>query len=292
LRLGAVLAGMTALGVALPTLAATEGKCCDVRVGDLAGRRTAGGEPVTVTATMAARRKGCTNVRPRVTVSLAGLDADDLRIERLLSGRSLPLPVRAAGPGAVQATDLTQQGLRLCGDGQATLAYRVTFLPGAAAGRVTLSAEAGTPAGKLLGRDATVTVVRNPVAGSEPVAQPAAHASAPNAAAPTSDVDSPAATEPAPAPATVEATPARLSETVIATGLGTVVAAMVAMVGVLALRERRRRDDPQTAPPGRGGSGRPRSGSGRPRSGWVPGWRRPRRQPTLAARWSSLGGGS
>jgi hypothetical protein len=298
LRLGAVLVGLAALGVALPTLASSQQKsgkqrsseprsvaqkCCDVRIRDAGGTAVAGGQPASVTAILAAGRDGCTNVRPRVTVSLAGLDPDEIRIERVVRGTPLSLPVRQVGDGAVQAADPARDGLRLCGDGRANLVYRLTFLAGAPAGRATVSAEAGAGGGKVLGRDATVTVVQSLAAARPPAVEPPAAADngaaaagqaapADQGAAPTSDVDSPSATEPAAAEG--GSIPGRLSATVVATGLGALVAATLALVGVLALRQRRRGEGPDTGPTDPAGSDRRPDSLGR--------------QPTLAARWSSL----
>jgi hypothetical protein len=293
LRLSAVLAGLTVLGVALPTLATTEKKCCDVRVRDLAGTLTAGGEPVSVTATLAARRKGCTKVRPRIEVSLPGLEPGEIRIERVTVGRTVSLPVSRAGGGAVQAPDVVSGGLRLCGDGRANLVYRLALLDSAPAGRATLSAEADTVAGKVLGRDATVTVVLAPAAappakreGRPERAAPTAPRAAPTAprAAPTSAVDSPLATEPTPATAPADAQPAAKSDpatrapfssAAIVSGLGTVVALAFGLVGFLALRQRRR-EGPATGSDETAGSSQPT------------GPLHLDQQPTLAARWSSL----
>src|SRR5262245_52823185 len=122
LRLGAILIGLAAVGVALPTLASSEDKCCDVRVKDPTGAPTAGGESVRLAASMAAQRKGCTHVRPRITVGLTGLKPGDVRIERVSTGGSRSLSVRSAGAGVVQATDSDSPGLKLCGDDQADLA--------------------------------------------------------------------------------------------------------------------------------------------------------------------------
>lgn len=287
MRLGAVLAGLTGLGVALPTLAATEKKslekkCCDVRVGDFRGALTAGGRPASVTATLAARRQGCTSVQPRLVVRLAGLEPDEIRIQRVGAGGTRTLPVDRAGDGAVQAPDAVPGGLRLCGDDRANLAYRVTLLDGAPAGRATVTAEADTASGRVLGRDATVTVVLKPAPPDGP-AEPGAPA-APPASPPVSDVDSPATTEPSAAPAIARRTPTTrtpFSEVAIATGLGGVVAAAVAMVGVLALRQRRR-DGRYAGAANRAAWRRPPAARGSHDAGHLA------RQPTLADRWSSL----
>jgi hypothetical protein len=292
LRLGAVLAGLTGLGVALPTLAATEKKsglekkCCDVRVGELRGTLTAGGGPASFTATLAAHRRGCTSIRPRLVVRLAGLQPDEIRIQRVGAGGSRALPVSRAGAGVVQAPDEGSGALRLCGTDRANLAYRVTLLDGAPAGRATVTAEAGTASGRVLGRDATVTVVLNPAPappdGQEPgtpdtpAAQPPAN---PAANPPASDVDSPPARDPAVAQRG-PTTRAPFSEVAIATGLGGVVAAAVAMVGVLALRQRRRG---RYAGPAEAAAGRRQPAArGTHDAGHLA------RQPTLADRWSSL----
>ncbi len=291
LRLAAVLAGLTALGVALPTLAATkqrslERKCCDVQVGDVRGTLTAGGRPASLTATLAARRQGCTSIRPRVVVRLAGLDPDEIRIQRVVAGGSRTLPVSRAGAGVVQAPDVVPGGLRLCGDGRANLAYQVTLLDGAPAGQATVTAVADTASGRVLGRDATVAVALNPAPAppdgqAEPA--PSAEAAAP-ANPPGSDVDTPPAAGPGAAPAVARRDPttrAPFSEVAIATGLGGVVAAAVAMVFVLALRQRRRHGryaGPADAPAWR----RPAPARGTHDTGHLA------RQPTLAQRWSSL----
>lgn len=284
--------GLTPLTVALPTLAATERKCCDVRLRDAAGSFTAGGGPATVTATVAATRRGCTNVRPRLTVRLAGLDPDEIRVERVIRGAPRSLPVRPAGAGAVQALDPVPGGLRLCGDGRANLAYRLTFLAGSPTGRATLSAEAGTPSGRVLGRAATATVVLDKTV-VPPRAKRPRRAAPPAAPVPSSAVDSPITTAPAPAadgPSTAPApaarrrstAPAQLSPALTAAGLGAVVAATVAMVAVLALRSRRREVAPHAPAAGAAGAA---SAAG---TGGPAGSSRRARQPTLSARWSSL----
>jgi hypothetical protein len=290
LRLGAVLAGLTALGVALPTLASSQQKpsrqrsgepqkCCDVRLRDAGGTVLAGGRTASVTAAVAADGNGCTDVHPRITVRLAGLDPDEIRIERVVRGTPVSLPVRPARAGVVHAADPPRDGVRLCGGDRASLVYRLTFLPGAPAGRAIVSAEAGKGGGKQLGQDDAVTVVQ----GLTPVPPPSApRTSAPagrgagpaDPAAPESDADSPSATEPAAARPGATAGP--LSAALVATGLGAVVAATVALVGVLALRQRRRGKDRVTGPTDSAGPDRRPGPLGR--------------QPTLHVRWSSLVG--
>jgi hypothetical protein len=297
LRLGAVLAGLTVLGVALPTLASSQQKaggrrsgvpkytvqkCCEVRMRDATGTALVGGQPASVTASVAAGRNGCTNVHPRLTVSLAGLDPDEVRIERVVRGRPRSLAARSADAGTVQASDPVPDGVRLCGDGRANLAYRLTFLAGAPAGRATVSAEADTGDGRVLGRDTAVTVVRGPLTAPPPAAVPTATATAtapptdgPAGAAPGSDADSPSGTEPAVAEGR-STVPGRLASTLVAAGLGALVAVTVALVCVLALRQRRRGEEPDTGPTRSAGADRRLEPLGR--------------QPTLHARWSTLVG--
>jgi hypothetical protein len=265
-RVGAVIVGLSTIAVALPTLAVSERKCCDVRLRDNAGRFTASGETTTVTATMAARRQGCTKLRPRLTVSLSGLEPDEIRVERVVRGRPRSLSLRSGGAGVVQAREPVRDGPIVCGDDQVDLAYRLTFLAGSPTGQATLSAVADTPSGRVLGRDVTVTAVVDNGVAPPPVQPPTPPA------APPSAVDSPP-----PAAADRPSTAAdRLSSTLVATGLAVVVAATVAMVAVLVLRSRRRELAAPVAPAGAAGTD------------GLPDLPRRSRQPTLADRWSSV----
>lgn len=263
LRLGAVLAGLAGLGVTLPTLAATGEKCCSVRLAQLGGTVTAGGDPARFTVDMTGTGKACTQVRPTVVVRLVGLKPNQVRIERLARGTWQPLRVTPGGAGAVQAVD--PAGLRVCGADRTAFPYRVRFLAASPSGTATLAALANTPAGEVVGRDATATMVvrpappRQPGKEPEPVRQkqPGPELTKPGltnpeptqteapAEAPTAEnsvVDSPPATEAPPAAAAGKPdTPSRLASAAVTTGYWAAAVVGVALVALVALRLWRRR---------------------------------------------------
>jgi hypothetical protein len=162
LRVGAVAAGLLCLGVALPAMAIGGdrfggGKCCPLRVA-ATDRVTVGGAPLSLTVTVPRGvRRNCGPARAALVVTLARLRADEVRVERALGRRWLPLRLTSARQGAVRATERAVVGL--CGR---SITYRVRFLTGAPSGRATVAVEAFRPSGGLLGRAATVASVMRP----------------------------------------------------------------------------------------------------------------------------------
>ncbi|MEU8070551.1 hypothetical protein AB0B20_12405 [Micromonospora sp. NPDC049151] len=142
---GALLGGL----IAVP---ASPASARDDRVGLRSAKSfTAGGAPGTVAIEVRKRTDGCVRLRTVVGLRLDGLRADQVRVE-MASGRRW-VPVRVSGDGGTVATAAVAPVDRpLCKGKAVTVRYRVSFLAGAADGRLELAGEASAADGEVLGR--------------------------------------------------------------------------------------------------------------------------------------------
>lgn len=168
-RVGAVAAGLAGLALTVPTMAASNGngekqeskasaeKCCEVDADASGATVSGGGAPVTLDAEVTRTGKGCNPTRRTVSVTLDGLRARHVRVERVTAGVPLVL-VETSADDTVTAIDPLADATLICGDATATARYRVAFADEAPTGEARLEVAVRTPAGKLLG-SATETVV-------------------------------------------------------------------------------------------------------------------------------------
>ncbi|WP_422753254.1 hypothetical protein [Micromonospora sp. WMMD708] len=156
---GALLAGLVTLG-ALPAHADED----RVRV-RASGGFSAGGSPGGVTIEVRKRTDGCVLLRTALGLSLAGVGADQVRVEVSVGGRWSTVPVTGGG-GVLQVSRTSSAGPPLCKGKSSTVRYRVAFLAGAPAGRLDVVGEATTAVGRLIGRGADTSRVGGRAAGS------------------------------------------------------------------------------------------------------------------------------
>ncbi|MEV0939644.1 hypothetical protein AB0I90_04595 [Micromonospora wenchangensis] len=156
---GALLAGLVAVG-ALPAHADED----RVRV-RASGGFSAGGSPGGVAIEVRKRTDGCVLLRTALGLSLAGVGADQVRVEVNVGGRWSTVPVTGGG-GVLQVSRTSSAGPPLCKGKSSTVRYRVAFLAGAPAGRLDVVGEATTAVGRLIGRGADTSRVGGRAAGS------------------------------------------------------------------------------------------------------------------------------
>lgn len=166
----ALAAGLVAVGSA-PAMAADDN--VEVR---LPSRFTAGGAPGIVSVSVNKRTDGCTQVRTALAFRLAGLPADQVRVEVDEHDEWRQVSVSDGG-GLVLTERTTPDRSFVCKRRGTSVRYRVAFLQGAPAGQVTVIAEAYSAGGGLMDRDAnTRTLInRNPPSAtpSAPAGEPA-----------------------------------------------------------------------------------------------------------------------
>lgn len=184
-RVGAVAAGLAGLALTVPTMAASNGngekqeskasaeKCCEVDADASGATVSGGGAPVTLDAEVTRTGKGCNPTRRTVSVTLDGLRARHVRVERVTAGVPLVL-VETSVDDTVTAIDPLADATLICGDATATARYRVAFADDAPTGEARLEVIVRTPAGKLLGSATETVVLAGAVAlPPEPPAPPA-----------------------------------------------------------------------------------------------------------------------
>jgi hypothetical protein len=178
----ALAAGLVAVGAA-PAMAAD-----DTVVVRLPDSFTAGGSAGAVSVAVEKRTSGCTRVRTALAFRLSGLPADQVKVDVRDDGEWRALSITDAGDGLV-VTERTTPPDRsyLCRRRDASVRYRVAFLEGAPAGRVTVVAEAYSAGGGLMDRDAGTSslINRNPSPSAAAAASAGGLPSAPSAAAPS-----------------------------------------------------------------------------------------------------------
>jgi uncharacterized membrane protein len=178
----ALAAGVVVIG---PTPAVAADDTVDVR---LPTAFVAGDPPVTVSVFVEKRTSGCTRVRTALAFRLAGLPADQVKVEVRDDGDWRSVGVTDGGDGLIVTERTAPDRSYLCRRRDTSARYRVAFLGGAPAGRVTVVAEAYAAGGGLMDRDAgTRTVVnRNgptPSASAAVVGAQASGTTGPSAAA-------------------------------------------------------------------------------------------------------------
>ncbi|WP_431923894.1 hypothetical protein [Micromonospora wenchangensis] len=156
---GALLGGLVTVG-ALPAHADED----RVRV-RAPGSFSAGGSPGGVAIEVRKRTDGCVLLRTALGLSLAGVGADQVRVEVNVGGRWSTVPVTGGG-GVLQVSRTSAAGPPLCKGKSSTVRYRVAFLAGAPAGRLDVVGEATTAVGRLIGRGADTSRVGGRAAGS------------------------------------------------------------------------------------------------------------------------------
>ncbi|WKU04285.1 hypothetical protein [Micromonospora sp. HUAS LYJ1] len=156
---GALLGALVAAG-ALPAHADED----RVRV-RASGSFSAGGSPGGVSIEVRKRTDGCVLLRTGLGLSLAGVGADQVRVEVNVGGRWSTVPVSGGG-GVLQVSRTPSAGPPLCRGKGSTVRYRVAFLAGTPGGRLDVVGEATTAVGRLIGRGADTSRVGGRAAGS------------------------------------------------------------------------------------------------------------------------------
>ncbi|MFJ8685706.1 hypothetical protein [Micromonospora wenchangensis] len=246
---GALLGGLVTVG-ALPAHADED----RVRV-RAPGGFSAGGSPGGITVEVRKRTDGCVLVRTGLGLSLAGVGADQVRVEVNVGGRWSTVPVSGGG-GVLQVSRTPSAGPPLCKGKSSTVRYRVAFLAGAPAGRLDVVGEATTAVGRLIGRGADTSRVGGRAAGSptpgttptrKPTPTPTPDATTP-APAPTTAITGAALAAPAAGPAGTAAA-AQTSGGSMTMFAG--IALVILGAGLIALLIFRSRADRATVDPGR-----------------------------------------
>jgi hypothetical protein len=179
-------------GVALAPAAASAAPGFDVQITELPGEFTAGRGPGTVTVVASTDRgRACQKVRWSMVMKVSGVRLDQVRVDRVEDGGTIPLAVQADGDTA-RLTDTEFDPGELCRGRTVTARYRVTFTEAAPDGRVTLQAEAydrdeqllelASATREVVGDTATPSAAPSPTA-AEPSRTPAPEPSASGAGA-------------------------------------------------------------------------------------------------------------
>lgn len=158
--IGALLGGLVALGGS-PALADDQ-----VRVRS-AGSFTAGGSAEGVTVEVRRRTDGCVLLRTALGLRLAGVRADQARVQVSYNGQWFPVPLGGGG-GSVASTTTSPPNPRLCKGKSITVRYRVSFTAAAPSGRLTVTAEATNAMGQVLGRGSAASRVVGGRASASP----------------------------------------------------------------------------------------------------------------------------
>jgi hypothetical protein len=152
-----------------PLAKRAEKKCCLVELDGPGRTVTAGGAPARFDLVVSRSDKGCTQTRRTITVRLDGLDAEHIRLERVVSGQVFALRDTPSGAGAVEAVDPLVDSKLICGEDTAVAAsYRIAFLDGSPSGRAELVVSAHAVNGKLLDSARATTAVVEAVSTTAP----------------------------------------------------------------------------------------------------------------------------
>jgi hypothetical protein len=130
-----------------------------------------GGNPGSVTVTIAKRTKGCVIVSTSIGIVLPGLRADQVQVQAYRGGQWQSIGVSQTGAG-VATGRTTPDRPRLCDRQETTARYRVAFAAGAPGGEATLVGEAFTGTGALIGRDAATVRVNGVRSAPSPTGKP------------------------------------------------------------------------------------------------------------------------
>ncbi|MEU6073226.1 hypothetical protein [Micromonospora sp. NPDC047074] len=148
----ALLCGLVALG-ATPALAA--GDLVRVRS---SGSFTAGGSAGGASIEVRKRSDGCVLLRTALGLRLAGLPADQARVQVSVGGSWFPVPV-SGSRGSVATAATSPLNPRLCKGKSITVRYRVAFASGVPSGRLTVVGAATDTRGRSIGRAAVASKV-------------------------------------------------------------------------------------------------------------------------------------
>lgn len=161
-----VASGLAVSGLALPGRAlAANGACCSISVAGLGDVLTAGAAS-DLTVGIVKQTKGCSPLRRTVAVQLVGLTAAQLRIDRVVAGQPVPLPVAVADADTVWAPDVLVDPEQVCAAGSVSIDYRLTFSADAPTGQAAVAVAAYAPSGKLIDRVVTLRAVVSGEAGT------------------------------------------------------------------------------------------------------------------------------
>lgn len=168
-RFGVVLLCSTGLGfaAAAPAFAA---RGVTVRVTELPGGFTAGGQPQTMTVVATKDDGDCIKIRWSLAVQVAGVALEQVRVDRIEEDGSFPVNVQTEG-GAARITDQRLDPGTLCDDRTVTARYNVNFTEETPSGQVRFTVAAFDTDERLLDQ---TTVSREVVgdATSSPSAEP------------------------------------------------------------------------------------------------------------------------
>jgi hypothetical protein len=154
-----VASGLAVSGLALPGRAlAANGDCCSISVAGLGDVLTAGAAS-DLTVAIVKQTNGCSPLRRTVAVRLAGLTAAQLRIDRVVGGQPVPLPVAVADADTVWAPDVLVDPKQVCAAGSVSIDYRLTFSADAPTGQAAVAVAAYAPSGKVIDRVVTLRAV-------------------------------------------------------------------------------------------------------------------------------------
>ncbi|MFI6821675.1 hypothetical protein ACIBJE_12085 [Micromonospora sp. NPDC050187] len=148
----ALLGGVVAVG-ATPALADDD----SVRA-RVSSSFTAGGSAGSVSVEVRKRSGGCVLLRTGLRLRLEGVRADQVEVHVSAGGQWWPVPVSGGGLLVTERTSPVNP--TLCKGKSITVRYRVAFLPGAPAGKLTVAGEATTAGGQMIGRGADTSQVR------------------------------------------------------------------------------------------------------------------------------------
>ncbi|MEU4569386.1 hypothetical protein [Micromonospora sp. NPDC023956] len=119
---------------------------------------TAGGSAGSVAVEVRKRSEGCVLLRTGLRLRLEGVRADQVEVQVSAGGQWWPVPV--SGGDVLASGRTSPANPTLCKGKAITVRYRVTFLPGAPDGKLTVAGEATTAGGQTIGRGADTSKVR------------------------------------------------------------------------------------------------------------------------------------
>jgi hypothetical protein len=180
-RRAAIALAFGLAAAAVVTAAASPALAADDRVTVRAPHAfNAGGNPGSVTVSIAKRTKGCVGVRTGIGIALPGLRADQVQVQAFTGGQWQPVGVFATGGGIATGRTAPDRPV-LCDRQETTARYRVAFAAGAPSGDAAIVGEAFTAAGALIGRDAAASTINGvrPTAPSKRKPSPSPSRSSP-----------------------------------------------------------------------------------------------------------------
>jgi hypothetical protein len=232
-RRAAIALAMGLLAATAVTTLASPAQAADDKVSLRAPRTfNAGGNPGSVTMSIAKRTKGCVQVRAGIGIALPGLRADQVQVQAFTGGQWQSVGVSQTG-GGVATGRIAPDRPQLCDRQETTARYRVAFVAGVPSGDATVVGEAFTAAGALIGRDAATSKVNGVRATPSPSRKPSPTPSK-SSPTPTASAQTTVAPFDAAAPSdTPAALPAQASSSGDGGGLGAGTLVMVGGIGLV-----------------------------------------------------------